>query len=119
MNTYNFKKGDDVFIVDNGRWKHKNEIVIQKRKFERYTSTTQDFLIFSGATSMQIASWAVFSTSDEAAKFSVAYIIKTECFGEKIDRMDGYKEYKFLEEHHPELIFKYMSYVEEERIKAT
>lgn len=117
INKYSFKKDDDVFVVDNGRWRHKNEIVIQKRRFERYTSPAQDFLVFSGATSMQIATWAVFSTHDEAAKFSVAYIIKTECFNEKVDRMDGEKEYKFLEEHHPELIFKYMSYLEDESVR--
>jgi len=117
MNTHILKQNDDVFIVDNGRWRHKNEIVIQKRRFERYTTPAREFLIFSGATSMQIATWAVFSTSEEAAKFSVAYIIKTECFGEKIDRMDGEKEYKFLEENHPELIFKYMSFLEDEIVK--
>lgn len=109
-----FKKGDDLFIVDNGRWRHKNEIVVQKRVFEHYNSNNHKQLTFSGATSMQIASWAVFPTADEAIKFSIAYIIKTECFGEKIEQMDALKEYRFLEEHHPELIFKYMTYTREE-----
>jgi len=110
-----FKTGDDVFIVDNGRWQHKNEIVIQKRKFERYTSATHEFLTFGGATSMQIASWAVCASSDEATKFTIAYIIKTECFNETINHMDALKEYNFLEEHHPELIIKYMSFVQNEK----
>ena len=110
-----FKAGDDVFIVDNGRWQHKNEIVIQKRKFEQYTTNSHEFLTFSGATSMQIASWAVCATSDDATKFTIAYIIKTECFKETINYMDGIKEYKFLEEHHPELIIKYMSFVHNEK----
>jgi len=109
-----FKNGDDIFIVDNGRWKHKNEIVIQKRNFMHYTDDANKFLVFNGATSMQIASWAVSDSVDTATKFTIAYIIKTECFGETVDRMDGLKEYKLLEANHPDLIFKYMSYVHEE-----
>jgi hypothetical protein len=110
-----YKTGDDIFVVDNGRWHNKNEIVIQKRTFERYTTDSHEFLTFSGPTSMQIASWAVCSTYEEATKFTIAYIIKTECFNETINNMDVLKEYSFLEEHHPELILKYMTFVHNEK----
>lgn len=109
-----YKQDDDLYVVDNGRWKHNNEIVIQKRKFKEYTSMDKSTLVFDGKTSMEIATWATFPTIDEATKFTVAYIIKTECFGETVTSMDGLSEYSKIEKEHPDLIFKYMDKVVEQ-----
>ncbi len=108
-----FNKGDDVFIIDNGRWTHRNEIVIQKRHFVEYTTPNRDRLLFNGETSLEAMSWAVFPTIDLATKFAVAYLIKTECFGETIVSMDCMTEYKKIEKERPDLIFKYMDKVVE------
>lgn len=107
-----FEKGDDLFIIDIGRWEHNKEILIQKRQFVEYTNNNKE-LYFEGPTSLRVMSWAVSPTIEDATKFAVAYIIKTECFGESISKMDGVSEYAKLEITHSDLIFKYMDKVVE------
>jgi hypothetical protein len=108
-----YTHGDDIYIVDNGRWAHKNEIVIQKRRFVNYTSSNHKTLIFDGETSLEAETWATSPTVEDATKFAVAYLIKTECFGENVTFMDSTLEYSKLEETEPNLIFKYMDKVVE------
>ena len=108
-----FKKYDDVFIIDNGRWANKNEIVIQKRKFVKYTTDNHDRILFDGATSLEVMTWAVSPTIEIATKFAVAYLIKTECFDETITNMNPIESYNQLEKEHPDLIIKYMDKVVE------
>ena len=109
-----FKEGDDIYIVDSGRWGHKKEIDIQKRTFDSYTKADKSRILFTGITTLEAASWAISSSIDEATKFAVAYLIKTEEFKEHVTMMDGTAEYHIIEKEHPELIIKYMSKVVEQ-----
>jgi len=116
-----FKHGDDIYILDNGRWNSKNEILIIKRTFERYFNEEKTYLEFSGESSLTIASWAVSKNIEDATKFAVAYLITTQELKENMENVDfediekiNFQErYKELEKSRADLIFKYMDKVKE------
>ena len=105
------KKGDSIYIVDNGRWDQKNEILIQKRRFVGYKSVDHSKLLFDGETSMEIATWAVSQSENDATKFAIAYLIKTIEFKEVINKMNGVEEFNLIEQNYPNLILKYIDKV--------
>jgi len=108
-----FKKDDNIYILDSGRWNSKNEILIIKRTFERYCNDEKTFLEFSGESSLTIASWAVSKNIEDATKFAVAYLITTQELKENIENINFQERYKELEKTHADLIFKYMDRVKE------
>ena len=106
-----FKKGDSIYVVDNGRWQQKNEILIQKRSFLRYKPNNPNRLFFDGETSMEIATWAVSATEKEATQFAIAYLIKSIDLKEDVNKMYGVEEFNSIERNYPHLILKYMDKV--------
>ena len=106
-----FKKGDTIYVVDNGRWQQKNEILIQKRRFVEYKTNKHDRLFFDGETSMEIATWAVSQSESKATKFAIAYLIKSIDLKEDVSKMNGVEEFDRIERDYPHLILKYMDKV--------
>jgi len=108
-----YNSGDNLYIIDNGRWQHKKEIVILKRKFVKYTDMSHEHLTFDGDTSLTIQAWATQPTIDSATKFAVTYLIMAHELALDVTHINVEKEYHSIEENYPDLIFKYMDKVVE------
>lgn len=113
-----YKPGDDIFIVDNGRWINNKEIVVHKRIFVEYTSSDHSKLVFDGETSLTTMSWTASPTVEDATKFAIVCIIKPELFELKaseteLRKVDVDYEYRRIESEDPDLIFKFMDRVVE------
>ena len=106
-----FNPGDKLYVVDSSRWNMKNEIDILEREFVQYTDPSRKHLKFDGDSALTIESWAVSPTIEDATKFAVTYLILIHELKKDIRDVDFTKEYKYIENTYPDLIFKYMDKV--------
>lgn len=97
----------DVYVLDGAAFNRNKTLRILKRKFKYYTDQTKKTVACTGDSDINVASWAVSKTEDEAFKLALVYLINTLELNTEINNGNVSNAYNFIEENHADLIFKY------------